>query len=801
MDDQEKKPRRKTSVASGKPERPSYPLIRKDSDVNEHSEGMQERQVHRVKGFPVPAAAGSLFADVPPGPERGARTAPSMTELLLASLRYKWTMFVIFVLVATPISIMSWTQFAPQYQAKGEVRIRPIIPALVFNTDENGRIPFYNSFVNTQIAIMKGSTVLQRVLDVPQVRETEWFKDPPQSFRQKLTGHKPTPISALKDNLYASARRGTEIVDVAFWAGSLDEAKLVTDTALQQYIKYSKEMSEATKDEIYNQLTNRYKTLEEEIKGREAFVAQIRKRLGTHDPRRLINNQRMRLDEMQFDLSEVRKRIALLEWEVKQAGAADDIEAAGDAPVSVRRQAAYHENLEWMRLDANLRALKHQCATSILTEKHPDMIQLLKDMEFAEQSLRLHEARLDEQWANGRLNSAAAPVTVTGVAGPGYNVEIGSYPAEHLLAQAREEEKHLVADLAVQKANFNRLFEDAELLESENNAILHKRQLFVAVRQRLDQKNMERNVPGSIEVLTWAAGPPEPYRDRRVTVAGMGVFMALCLSLGAALLRATRSQTIYAPNDMPATLQAPFLGYIPMTRIRRPLGKSLYDEIQRIRDDKIESIRLIRTALLSRLAGQGCATVLITSASEGTGKSTFTMMLGKSLAQSGKKVIMIDADLRRRTLSKRSDLAQEAGFMESLRSGTMDRRHIFPTKTPGLSILTAGVPDGDGSVFEGTANGAFNACIDQLRKHFDIVLVDSSPVLPVADATILSGQVDGTIMVERELVSHRGNVVDALARLDSAGGRLLGTVFFGSSTSRNYAASYGNGYSSGTTRY
>jgi capsular exopolysaccharide synthesis family protein len=750
---------------------------------------MEKSQVHHVEASPARAAGGLLLADVHAQAGRPAPTAPSMTELLLASLRYKWMMFVIFVLVATPISILSWTLFAPRYQAKGEVRIRPIIPALVFNTDENGRIPFYNSFVNTQIAIIKGPTVLQRVLDVPQVRESEWFKDPLQSFRQKLAGHTPTPMSVLKNNLSASARRGTEIVDVSFWAGSLDEAKLVTDTALRQYIEYAQEMSEATKDEIYNQLTNQYKTLEEEIKGREAFVALIRKRLGTHDPRRLINNQRMHLDEMQFDLSEVRKRIALLEWEVKQAGAADNTGAAGDAPVSVRRQAAYHENLEWIRLDTNLRTLKHQCATSMLTEKHPDMIRLLEDMEFAEESLRLHEARLDEQWANGRLNSAAAPVTITGVAGPGYNLEIGSYPAEHLLAQAREEEKHLAADLAVQKANFNELFEDAELLESENNTILHKRQLFAAVRQRLDQKNMERNVPGSIEVLTWAAGPPEPYHDRRVTFAGVGVFMALAASFGAALLRAGRNQTIYAFQDMPPTLRAPLLGHIPLTRIRRPLGKSLYAEMQRIRDHKIESIRVVRTALLTRLNGHPCATVLITSAAEGTGKSTFTMMLGQSLAQSGKKVIMIDADLRRRTLSKRSDLAQEPGFMESLRSKSVDRRYIFPTKTPGLSILTAGVPDGDGSVFEGTANGAFKACIEQLRRDFDIVLVDSSPILPVADATILSSQVDGTIMVERELISQRGNVVDALARLNSAGGRLMGTVFIGSGLGRTYGSS------------
>jgi Mrp family chromosome partitioning ATPase len=93
-------------------------------------------------------------------------------------------------------------------------------------------------------------------------------------------------------------------------------------------------------------------------------------------------------------------------------------------------------------------------------------------------------------------------------------------------------------------------------------------------------------------------------------------------------------------------------------------------------------------------------------------------------------------------------------------------------------------------VFEEIANGAFKTCIGQLRQQYDIILLDSSPILPVADATILSGQVDGTIMVEREFVSRRAHVANALARLDSAGGLLLGTVFIGSGDGEDYGYGY-----------
>ena len=135
--------------------------------------------------------------------------------------------------------------------------------------------------------------------------------------------------------------------------------------------------------------------------------------------------------------------------------------------------------------------------------------------------------------------------------------------------------------------------------------------------------------------------------------------------------------------------------------------------------------------------------------------------------------------------------------MESLSCSSTDRQCVFPTETPGLSIMPAGKRgDDNGAVFEQTANGAFKAFISQLRKQYNIILLDSPPILPVADAAILSGQVDGTIIVERELVSRRARIIDALARLDSAGGRVLGTVFIGTSENEKY----GYGYHYGKTK-
>jgi Mrp family chromosome partitioning ATPase len=107
--------------------------------------------------------------------------------------------------------------------------------------------------------------------------------------------------------------------------------------------------------------------------------------------------------------------------------------------------------------------------------------------------------------------------------------------------------------------------------------------------------------------------------------------------------------------------------------------------------------------------------------------------------------------------------------------------------------MPAGTGGGNNRAFEEIANGAFKAFISQLlmQCNFNVILVDSPPVLSRADATIIAGQVNGTIMVEREHLSRRTDVVEALTRLGSARGRLMGTVFVGSSDREEHAHASG----------
>jgi uncharacterized protein involved in exopolysaccharide biosynthesis len=609
------------------PESSADPIARNPKDVGKLGEAVQATEVRRRSEVSVPPAGAALLSGPAGGFQQHPPTAPPATDLVVSILRFKWTILIVWVLVSAPTIAAVWTQIIPKYAVRAEVRVRPIIPRLVFRTEDNGAIPFYESFVNTQVSIIRGPTVLQRVLDQPEIQKTTWYKNPPKSLTERARGTVTPPIERLRDGLSARPRPRTEIIDVAFVDISGKDAKVIVDAVLEQYVKYIGETADATQDKLDHQLTDQYNSLKNEIQGRESIIAALHKTLGTETPQELVSNRRVRLDEAQARLSDLQDRITVLQWEMRQAGLKDSNNASATAPGSPEIPPRYATDAEWRQLDLGVRTAQHQIDITIMTPNHPDRARLTKNLAFAQELCRSREAQLDEQW-NDRLTNGTGLVTTLGGAstlGP----EGGVIPVDRQLARAKVEEQLLRAELGKQEADFNDLFDRAQSLAREDAALQQKRELFDAVRQRLDQKNMERGVPGSIEVLMSASVPSKPAQDRRVVFTIMALFAGLGMGGGLAFLRASRNQTIYAPKDMPQPAQIPFLGYVPLVHLKK-LRRSVCNEIEQNQFLLIDSVRVLRTALLSRLHGQGNTTVVVTSANEGTGKSSFTMVLVKS---------------------------------------------------------------------------------------------------------------------------------------------------------------------------
>ncbi len=698
--------------------------------------------------------------------------------------RYKWSILIVALLVAGIASAAIWTLLEPMYTVRAEIRVRPIIPRLVFATDDNGAIPFYQSFLNTQVSVLRSPTVLRRVLDEPAVQQTQWYRD--EQARRESLG--PPPAERLLAVMTAMPRPKTEVIDVAFETRHPLDGATIVNAMLDHYILYSQEISDETRDMLYRKLVEEAEALENEIAGREQRAAGLRRELGSNVPEELVAARRVRLDETQAQLGIVRRQIALLDWQV---GELDKLlvpakENGDAAPADAEAQtASYQGDPEWQRLNLELRNARYQydVDSANLGDSHPRQVELRKRIEFLTSLLAERQQLLDGQWA-------AVPGSIGQAGAPSLPLKLQELRSQ--LALAQKERELLEAEVDRELDGWLRTFDSAETLARENTQIARKREVYDAVQSRLEQKRMERNVPGAIDVLSRAVPPIKASSDRRILFTALAVLLGLSLGVGQALLRSSGNETIFEAEDISPDWRLPMLGQIPL--LAGETARSSLDEDPVLK----ECIRMVRTALLQRAGGPEGFAVLITSADPGTGKTSVSLMLARSLARCGKKVLLVDADVRTASLSRQFGLEGEPGLLAALSAGGKGNGAVGIDVGQGeFRLLPAGRIESDGQM-ELIANGAFSRCLQRWRQQYDIVLLDSPPVLATADAQILAQQADGTVMVVREGHSRRGEVFGAMAQLSTAGERFWGTVFIGSNSRRpSYRYRYGYNYGYG----
>jgi capsular exopolysaccharide synthesis family protein len=161
-----------------------------------------------------------------------------------------------------------------------------------------------------------------------------------------------------------------------------------------------------------------------------------------------------------------------------------------------------------------------------------------------------------------------------------------------------------------------------------------------------------------------------------------------------------------------------------------------------------ESVRRLRSGLLISRSGAPPQVLLVSSASPGEGKSTLSLNLAASLSQYGKKVLLVEADMRRPVLSKTVDLEGAEGGLSVMLSNHKAPSSIVPAPdNPDLYILPAGPPPPYPAELLGSPR--MHALMDEWRAEFDFIVVDSPPVLPVTDAQLLEELADATVLLAR----------------------------------------------------
>lgn len=342
-------------------------------------------------------------------------------------------------------------------------------------------------------------------------------------------------------------------------------------------------------------------------------------------------------------------------------------------------------------------------------------------------------------------------------------------------------------DLNLQEIEYKRLSRAKENTERLHSIVLER-----AKQSELGSQMRFNNV----SVVDPALLPSGPIRPRVGLVIAGGGGLGLLLGLVFVLLRVKLRQRLETPDEVEESLQTTCVGVIPeiepdgqtslppLGRTSRRRGKGPPESAAELfvhrhpKSNAAEAMRALRTNLLFMSPDRPYKRLLVTSAGPTDGKTTIAASLASTLAHSGQRVLLIDADLRKPRLSfvfhaRNGPLGVTSAVLDPQ---TLEDA-ILPTEVEGMMLLPTGpLPPNPSELLQ---SERFQQLLERASAKFDRVIIDSPPLMPVTDAAILSTRVDATLLVIRSGETRREHARTALRALSDVNATVAGAVLNG----------------------
>jgi len=314
------------------------------------------------------------------------------------------------------------------------------------------------------------------------------------------------------------------------------------------------------------------------------------------------------------------------------------------------------------------------------------------------------------------------------------------------------------------------------------------------LRQQLAQMEVSGAVGTSgLELVTPAVAPASPSSPKPREDAALGLVAGLILGLGAAFLRDSLDDTLSSKDAAEQLSGAPVLTMVPMVASWKRRDQPLVISVSHPLSPAAEAYRSLRTSLQFARQERDLRTLVVTSPAATEGKTSTIANLGAVFAQAGERVVLVSCDLRKPRIGSFFGLDEQYGLTtvllgEQALADVLQPVSGFET----LWLLGAGpLPSNPAELLNGAATREVFAA---LRGEFDLVLIDSPPVLPVTDAAILSKDADGTLLVVAAGQTKRVDVRRAAEKLAQVNAPLVGTIL--NEVTRQVGYGYGGGYGS-----
>jgi capsular exopolysaccharide synthesis family protein len=339
-------------------------------------------------------------------------------------------------------------------------------------------------------------------------------------------------------------------------------------------------------------------------------------------------------------------------------------------------------------------------------------------------------------------------------------------------ATIQDEIDRIGLEMQVLESAIQELAEDSPERRSAEDELASLEDTRLGLRNQLVTTNTSSRDPG--EVVQDAERPSSAISPKHQVDLALGVLLGLAAGVALASVRERMRDRIEGPATLRNVLRAPTLGAIPDSHLLRGDVPRLVTIDER-RSPAAEAYRGLRANVLAAARDAKARTILVTSAMEGEGKTTTAVNLAVALAQVGKSVVLISADLRFPRVHALLGIGNERGLGQVLQGSVEFRDALVDTPIPDLKVLPTGPVTAEDEPVELLQS---DRMVDVIRacRQADVVIVDAPPIGPVADSLMLVDLLDAVILVADAQEGTRASVTQARHQLAQVGGNILGGV-------------------------
>ena len=651
----------------------------------------------------------------------------------------KWTVLVIAVVVSTLVAVATFMQ-TPIYRATASVEIQPKAKSISPNADFTQLgVSSYSwtaeeRYLNTQMEVVRSHAMADATLGALGLREAPQFA--------QLTD----PATALASRVTVRVLPDTYVMQISIEDSDPKLAQLlangIADTYIESNVRSAVENARRVIDELYGQV----EPMKAAIENKEKLRTQIAREADYFNPDERQSSIGARMTQVENELT--RLQISLGERE-----------AIFNAIEGVERQGGAYDSIAVVANDPIVRGLKEEA--------------FRLEQQLEEMSASFKEGHPQTQATRASLRELPRKIATES------DKIISKFKTEYTVEQRR------VADLRRQLQamreeglGLSAAFSQIETLGAE---IKEDRRIYELVNARIKEIDLnQETLVNNLRLLQPAAEPAAPVRPRKALNLFAGLMLGLFLGVGTTFFIDYLDNTIRGSEDIERFLKLPLLSMVPKTDDPSSVGYK-------------EALQTLRTSVLFASEGRNKNSLLVTSAGPGEGKSRTAVNLAKTLASAGERVILIDADLRRPTVHGHVGMGRDRGLTNSMMGaeGGDSWRHFLKKSDDieQLDVLTCGpLPPKPVELF---GSERFTDLLNQLKREYAWVVIDSPPVASLADSLVLGSMVEMTIFVikhkqnDRELIRRS---VESLRKVDA---NLVGAVLNAVDLKR---AAYGDYY-------